>query len=212
MFLFEIYESGLFQIPLFQSIIVIYSEWNQTSFLRNHHQSIVLSSHMRLLFNLGLSKIINHECGYNVHFLYVLLLLSIVSLRVQVSTFGFARRGIQDSWPYFLGMVWSETSLLMLDLTHIVLSLSFLTLKVSSLSKFKHSAGIFQIELNLIVLIRAFFLWIRVSSSFKTLSLNTTQVQVSSIIWVQAWVWRRDFQVLAWIFRVFLAVPSSNLP
>ena len=71
MFLFEIYESGLFQIPLFQSIIVIYSEWNQTSFLRNHHQSIVLSSHMRLLFNLGLSKIINHECGYNVHFLYV---------------------------------------------------------------------------------------------------------------------------------------------
>ena len=108
MFLFEIYESGLFQIPLFQSIIVIYSEWNQTSFLRNHHQSIVLSSHMRLLFNLGLSKIINHECGYNVHFLYVLLLLSIVSLRVQVSTFGFARRGIQDSWPYFLGMVWNE--------------------------------------------------------------------------------------------------------
>ena len=172
MFLFEIYESGLFQIPLFQSIIVIYSEWNQTSFLRNHHQSIVLSSHMRLLFNLGLSKIINHECGYNVHFLYVLLLLSIVSLRVQVSTFGFARRGIQvqDSWPYFLGLPWSEISLLMLDLTHIVLSLSFIDSEsfkfeqVQALSRFKHMVFFrLNYELNLKVLLQAHFLF---NSSF----------------------------------------------
>ena len=172
MFLFEIYESGLFQIPLFQSIIVIYSEWNQTSFLRNHHQSIVLSSHMRLLFNLGLSKIINHECGYNVHFLYVLLLLSIVSLRVQVSTFGFARRGIQDSWPYFLGLPRSETFSLMLDETHCIEFHRHWQFQVWASS----SMVFFRLNLNELT-----FHWIRVSSSFRNLSLNTTRVQVSSI-------------------------------